>query len=57
MQLGHFAVQPSLLFSQKGYCTPGFTQSLEMFVATGQDYRLSYLTLPVNLAYALGRDG
>jgi len=57
VQFGHFAVQPSLLFSQKGYRTPSFTQSFDMFVATEEDYRLNYLTLPVNLAYTLGRDG
>lgn len=57
VQFGHFAVQPSLLFSQKGYRTSGFTQSFDMMIATEEDYRLNYLTLPVNLAYTLGRDG
>jgi len=57
VQLGHFAMQPSLLFSQKGYRTSSFTQSFDMFVTTEEDYRLNYLTLPVNLAYTLRRDG
>lgn len=57
VQFGHFAVQPSLLFSQKGYRTSGFIPSFDMLIETEENYRLNYLTLPVNLAYTLGRDG
>ena len=57
VQLGHFAVQPSLLFSQKGYRTSGFISNFDTFVTTEEDYRLNYLTLPVNLAYTLGQNG
>jgi hypothetical protein len=57
VQFGHFAVQPSLLFSQKGYRTSGYQFSFDMLIPYEEDVRLNYLTLPLNLAYSLGRDG
>ena len=57
VQLGHFAMQPSLLFSQKGYRSSGYQFNFDMLVPYEEDVRLNYITLPVNLAYTLGRDG
>lgn len=53
LQLGHVAVQPSLRFTQKG---------LHYHYGSGlynsdTDYRLNYLTLPLNVAYSLRPDG
>lgn len=53
LQFGHVAVQPSLRFAQKGlhlhYESGSYTQDT--------DYRLNYLTLPLNVAYYLHPDG
>ncbi|WP_198172991.1 porin family protein [Hymenobacter ginkgonis] len=57
VQFGHFALQPSLLYSQKGYRTSGYYLSFDMLIPSEEDIRLNYLTLPLNLAYTLGRDG
>jgi len=57
LQFGHFAVQPSLLFSQQGYRSSGFLLSFDMLSKYEEDIRLNYLTLPLNLAFTLGRDG
>jgi hypothetical protein len=57
VQLGHFAVQPSLLFSQKGYQAHGSLPSLDAPVTYDETVRLNYLTLPLNLAYTLGKAG
>jgi hypothetical protein len=57
VQFGHFAVQPSLLFSQQGYRSSSYLFSFDMLVPYDEDIRLNYLTLPLNLAYTLGRDG
>jgi len=57
VQLGHLAVQPSLLFSQKGYRGSGYSLSFDMLSSYEQDVRLNYLTLPLNLAFTLGHDG
>jgi hypothetical protein len=53
LQVGHVAVQPSLRFTQNG---------LHHHYGSGlyerdTDYRLNYLTLPLNLAYSLRADG
>jgi hypothetical protein len=52
---GHFALQPAVLFSQKGYhlegtyISPG---SQSPFSFDGKvDYRLNYLTIPLNFLY------
>lgn len=57
LQLGHFAMQPSLLFSQKGYRTHGSLFSIDGPGTYEETVRLNYLTLPVNLAYSLGERG
>ncbi|MVN78953.1 outer membrane beta-barrel protein [Hymenobacter sp. HMF4947] len=57
VQFGHFALQPSLLFSQKGYRTSSYYLNIDMLIPTEEDIRLNYLTLPLNLAYTLGRNG
>lgn len=60
---GHLAVQPSLLYSQKG-----FTESTSVDVRTGTNLpvgsgeleyrnRLNYLSLPINMAYSQRADG
>jgi hypothetical protein len=54
VQLGHLAVQPSLRFSQKGLHRH-YGSSLGS--STETDYRVNYLTLPVNVAYSLRPDG
>ena len=57
LQMGHFAVQPSLLFSQKGYQARGGLVSFDTPVTYKETVRLNYLTLPLNLAYTLGKAG
>jgi len=57
LQLGHFAVQPSLLFSQKGYRAHGSLVSFDTPVTYEETVRLNYLTLPLNVAYTLGKAG
>lgn len=57
LQLGHFAVQPSVLFSQKGYRMQGSLPSFDAPVTYDETVRLNYLTLPLNLAYTLGKSG
>jgi hypothetical protein len=57
LQLGHFAVQPSLLFSQKGYRTSGDLMGIDAPASYKETIRHNYLTLPVNLAYTLGEKG
>ena len=57
LQLGHFAVEPSLLFSQKGYHAHGGLVSFDYPVTYEEAVRLNYLTLPLNLAYTLGKAG
>lgn len=55
---GHFALQPALLFSQKGF-GPTLEDEYELgdHKTTTAAYRLNYLTLPLNVAYALQADG
>jgi hypothetical protein len=57
VQLGHFAVQPSLLFSQKGYRSSGDKLLIDMVTPYEEEVRLNYLTLPLNFAFTLGRNG
>jgi hypothetical protein len=57
IQVGHFAVQPSVLFSQKGYASHGSLPSFELPVTFDETVRLNYLLLPLNLAYTLGQAG
>lgn len=57
VQFGHFALQPSLLFSQKGYHAAGNLPSRDTPVTYEEQVRLNYLTVPLNLAFTLGRDG
>lgn len=57
LQLGHVAVQPSLLFSQKGYNNVGSLPSYDGPVVYDEQVRLNYLTLPLNLALTLGKAG
>ena len=57
LQLGHFAVQPSVLFSQKGYQSRGNLLSFDSPVTYEETVRLNYLTLPVSVAYTLGENG
>jgi hypothetical protein len=53
LQVGHVAVQPSLRFTQKGL---HYHYGLGLYDKDA-DYRLHYLTLPINLAYSLRADG
>jgi hypothetical protein len=57
VQFGHFALQPSLLFSQKGSGSSGYLVGLDTPVTYDEQLRLNYLTLPLNLAFTLGKDG
>jgi hypothetical protein len=57
IQLGHFALQPSVLFSQKGYNVSGPLVSFDSPVTYEEEVRLNYLTVPLNLVFTLGRDG
>lgn len=56
-QFGHFAVQPSFLFSQKGYATSGSLISIDSPVTYDEQVRLNYLTVPLNLVFSLGKNG
>lgn len=58
---GHWALQPALLFSQKGFKIDD-EHSTEAYGnyswnLTQEDYCFNYLTLPINLAYAQHADG
>jgi hypothetical protein len=53
VQIGHVAVQPSLRFSQKGLYE---RTDIDLY-SRDTNYRLNYLTLPVNVAYSLHPDG
>lgn len=53
VQFGHLAVQPSLHFSQKGLNEHYGYDLYSRYT----DYRLNYLTLPLNVAYSLRPDG
>lgn len=57
VQIGRFAVQPSVLFSQKGYQSTGYLSGFEIFGHYEQTTRLNYLMVPLNLAFTLGPDG
>jgi hypothetical protein len=52
IQFGHLAVQPSLRFSQKGLYERYGVDLYSRFT----NYRLHYLTLPVNVAYSFRQD-
>lgn len=57
VQFSHFSVQPSVLFSQKGYKASGRLPSFDTPVTYEGEVRLTYLTVPLNLVFTLGRDG
>ena len=61
LNYGHWAVQPALLFSQKGEKQVVKASSDFFGMAITQDFhadtRVNYLELPVNLVYALGENG
>jgi hypothetical protein len=53
LQFRRLAVQPSLRFSQKGFHRH---YGYDLY-SSYTDYRLNYLTLPLNVAYSLRADG
>lgn len=55
---GHVAVQPALLYSQKGFNLVRTTMggNGDQYTSTTK-YRLNYLTLPLNLVYTTGSTG
>jgi hypothetical protein len=53
VQIGQVAVQPSLRFSQKGL----YERTGSGLYSRYTNYRLNYLTLPINVAYSLRPDG
>ncbi|MDB5270111.1 MAG: hypothetical protein JWP58_3151 [Hymenobacter sp.] len=65
LNFGHFALQPALLYSQKGFTinqTYTTTYTSASYVETtrtmlDEEYRLNYVTIPLNFAYALRADG
>lgn len=62
---GHFALQPGLLYSQKGFSindtyTSTYTSSTyseTTRTTLDEQYRLNYVTVPLHFAYALHADG
>ena len=63
VDFGHFAVQPSFLYSQKGFnisdsytTTVNATQSTTV-TTLDEQYRLNYFTVPLNLIYSQGSNG
>jgi hypothetical protein len=57
VQFGHFALQPSILFSQKGSGSSGTLIGIFTPNTYDEQLRLNYLTVPLNLAFTLGKDG
>lgn len=59
LQIGHFAFQPGILFSQKGYKAEGPTFGLAIYgpARYQETVRLNYLTVPLNLAFTLRENG
>jgi hypothetical protein len=57
VQFGHFALQPSVLYSQKGYKASGRLPSYDTPITYKEQVRLNYLTVPLNLVFTLGREG
>lgn len=57
VQFGHLALQPSLLFSQKGYQAAGSLPSFDTPITYDEQVRFNYLTVPLNLACTLGKAG
>ncbi|TYZ09552.1 PorT family protein [Hymenobacter lutimineralis] len=55
-QFGSFAIQPSLLFAQKGYRIQEDEEDGGIKVEYKSTTRLSYLELPVNFVYTLGEE-
>lgn len=62
IQLGHYSIQPAVLFSEKGYRLHG--KLLNSIAADGtfpapyeEDMRFNYLVVPLNLAYTQHKDG
>ena len=65
VNFGHFALQPALLYSQKGFTinqtytttftSPSYVETTRTML--DEEYRLNYVTIPVNFAYALRADG
>jgi len=57
LRVGHVAVQPAVLFAQRGYTrTPAFYDS-GFGGLTQTSVRLNYVTIPLQLAYTQHRDG
>jgi hypothetical protein len=55
---GHLALQPALLYSQKGYAIARATDDSQRDQLLSTDkYRFNYLTLPLNLVYTTGAVG
>jgi hypothetical protein len=62
LQVGHFALQPSVLFSQRGYRRTSSVRYIDPPIppdpgTVEETKRLNYLTVPLNLAFTLRRDG
>jgi len=65
LTVGHFSLQPAVLYTQKGFgirdkfFTYGLPNAAIPAVPTSIDeqYRLNYLTIPLHLAYATGQHG
>ena len=60
---GHFAVQPAVLYSQKGfavadtYTTQASGNGGSVTTTLNEQYRLNYFTVPLNFVYAQRPDG
>ncbi|WP_460585115.1 porin family protein [Hymenobacter arcticus] len=54
---GHLALEPTLAYAQKGYHAQDEFNTGSTLIANYDDFRLNYLTLPVNLVYRQQADG
>jgi hypothetical protein len=57
LAVGHWALQPAVLFTQKGYTTHGSAITIDWPITYDEDVRYQYLTAPVNVAYTQHKNG
>ncbi len=55
--VGHWALQPAVLFTQKGYTTHGSGITIDWPITYDEDVRYQYLIAPVNVAYTQHKNG
>jgi hypothetical protein len=57
LAVGHWALQPAVLFTQKGYTTHGSAITIDWPITYDEDMRYQYLTAPINVAYTQHQNG